>query len=407
MIKLFKNNIINIFILILLFIIIILIIYNLIKSKTLNSNIFDIKNNDFAIQENFYNIGDIFNNADIYYKIIKLYNDTEIIDNIIGEVEITEFNGLGVYAEGANKNTYINYIIPTQIIYNTNIYLIVSIGPNGFLNSNLSGSLTIPGHIKTIGERAFYSCSDLNNTLTIGEGVETIGQYAFYNLNCIGILTIPSSIKYIGESAFEYCTLFTSLIINNGLETIDSNAFCHCNFESIVNYSPLLIETSTLCNNKFILPPTTTAGATTSTTGVEATTSTSGVEATTSTAGVEATTSTVGVEATTSTAGVEATTSTAGVKATTSTVYTTTTGTSTTQPLITQKLLNYNYNNNYNNNDYNIGMMLKGSNNKHNLNDFIAKNTLLGNNLYISPMNQTGIVGNNNEFNILKKNKKK
>ena len=37
-------------------------------------------------------------------------------------------------------------------------------------------------------------------------------------------------------------------------------------------------------------------------------------------------------------------------------------------------------------------MMLKGSNNTGNLNDFLAKNTLLGNNLYISPMNQTGLV---------------
>ena len=57
--------------------------------------------------------------------------------------------------------------------------------------------------------------------------------------------------------------------------------------------------------------------------------------------------------------------------------------------------------------DYNIGMMLKGTNNKNNLNDFIAKNTLLGNNLYISPMTQSGIDGDdyNNQFNKPNKNK--
>ena len=38
-----------------------------------------------------------------------------------------------------------------------------------------------------------------------------------------------------------------------------------------------------------------------------------------------------------------------------------------------------------NNKDYNIGIMLKGIANKNNLNDFISKNKLLGNNLYISP----------------------
>ena len=69
-------------------------------------------------------------------------------------------------------------------------------------------------------------------------------------------------------------------------------------------------------------------------------------------------------------------------------------------PTITQIPITNNYD------DYNIGMMLKGMNNKHNLNDFIAKNTLLGNNLYISPMNQTGIVGDNHENDIFKKTKK-
>ena len=66
----------------------------------------------------------------------------------------------------------------------------------------------------------------------------------------------------------------------------------------------------------------------------------------------------------------------------------------TSYSLITQPLLS---------NDYNIGMMLKGNNNKNNLNDFLAKNKLLGSNLYISPMNYSGIVGDNNKSNIFKK----
>jgi len=74
------------------------------------------------------------------------------------------------------------------------------------------------------------------------------------------------------------------------------------------------------------------------------------------------------------------------------------TQTTTTIPKITQKPLNNNYD------DYNIGMMLKGSNNTGNLNDFIAKNTLLGNNLYISPMNQSGIVGDDYGNKQFKKN---
>ena len=71
----------------------------------------------------------------------------------------------------------------------------------------------------------------------------------------------------------------------------------------------------------------------------------------------------------------------------------------TINPSITQEQLNNDYN------DYNIGMMLKGSNNTGNLNDFLAKNTLLGNNLYISPMNQSGIVGDAYNDNLFEQNK--
>ena len=46
--------------------------------------------------------------------------------------------------------------------------------------------------------------------------------------------------------------------------------------------------------------------------------------------------------------------------------------------------------------------MLKGNYNEDNLNEFIAKNTLSGNNLYISPMNQTGL--NNDDSNKPNKN---
>ena len=93
-------------------------------------------------------------------KIIKIYNDTDIIDNIIGEVEIIEFNS--PIEQGIEQNLYIDYTITRTIDYNLNTYLIVSIGDNSFINSNLSGSLTIPGNIKKIGKLAFFSCNDLN-----------------------------------------------------------------------------------------------------------------------------------------------------------------------------------------------------------------------------------------------------
>jgi len=44
-----------------------------------------------------------------------------------------------------------------------------------------------------------------------------------------------------------------------------------------------------------------------------------------------------------------------------------------------------------------VGMVLDGSNNVGNLNDFISKNSILGNNIYISPMNSTGLNPDNKD----------
>jgi hypothetical protein len=130
----------------------------------------------------------------------------------------------------------------------------------------------------------------------------------------------------------------------------------------------------------------TTGGGTTPTTG-GGTTPTTGGGTTPTTGG--GTTPTTGTSSTTNTTGAATTTTETGVSATT------------TIPKTTQKSITNNYD------DYNIGMMLKGSNNTKNLNDFIAKNTLLGNNIYISPMNQLGVGSDNNEDDIFHKNKHK
>ena len=51
--------------------------------------------------------------------------------------------------------------------------------------------------------------------------------------------------------------------------------------------------------------------------------------------------------------------------------------------------------------------MLKGNNNEGNLNDFLAKNTMLGNNIYISPngMSGGGFDSNDDFFEESSKNK--
>lgn len=62
-------------------------------------------------------------------------------------------------------------------------------------------SITIPGRIKTIHNRAFESCIDLE-TVTIEEGVKRIKTHAFAACNHIEVVNLPSTIEGIGERAF-------------------------------------------------------------------------------------------------------------------------------------------------------------------------------------------------------------
>ena len=64
----------------------------------------------------------------------------------------------------------------------------------------LTGSLTIPDGVTSIGPYAFYSCSGLTS-VTIPDSVTSIGDWAF---SCCGLtsITIPNSVTSIGEHAF-------------------------------------------------------------------------------------------------------------------------------------------------------------------------------------------------------------
>jgi hypothetical protein len=207
-----------------------------------------------------------------------------------------------------------------------------------------SGPFTILSSVTSIGNSAFYYCSNLTS-VTIPDSVTSIGNSAFYGCTGLTIATIGSSVTYIGDSAFDSCTGLTSVTIPNSVTGIGAAAFygCtgltsayfygnapvmgyfvfyYCASGFTVYYTPCSTGfTNPWCPTSYDCYPTevfsvsctttTTLSPTTTTTLQSTTTTTIGGGSTTTTIGGGTTTTTIGGGSTTTTIGGGSTTTTA------------------------------------------------------------------------------------------------
>ena len=133
---------------------------------------------------------------------------------------------------------------------------VISIGNPAFYNCSQLTNITIPESVISIGERAFVGCSSLeelkgkfasadgrclivDNSLiafacaglteySIPEGVTSIGVSAFRGCRSLTSTTIPEGVTSIGDSAFAGCSGLTSVTIPNSVTSIGNNAFNGC-----------------------------------------------------------------------------------------------------------------------------------------------------------------------------------
>ena len=131
--------------------------------------------------------------------------------------------------DGYDKPTG-DILLPSTVTYNGNTYTVKRIGNYAFYTCNhLTGTLSIPNSVTTIGESAFYACQGFTS-LTLGNNLTTIGEEAFSNCRRLtGSLNIPNSVVTISRGAFLACGFTGSLIIPNSVTSIGEAAFQHCN----------------------------------------------------------------------------------------------------------------------------------------------------------------------------------
>lgn len=123
-----------------------------------------------------------------------------------------------------------------------------SIGERAFLECrNLNGDLTIPDSVQIVGNHAFSECTGLTGTLTLGSSLQTIGAGAFYDCSFSGNLVIPDSVTSIGRYAFysrPYLRPETqgTLTLGRNLRTIGESAFCESTYTGSLTIPDSVVE---------------------------------------------------------------------------------------------------------------------------------------------------------------------
>jgi hypothetical protein len=96
----------------------------------------------------------------------------------------------------------------------------------GTNNKNFT-SIILPETVTSIGQAAFYYCTDLTS-MVIPPLVTNIGYGSFMSCSSLVSLTIPSSVSVIDYSAFSNCSSLSSINIPSSVLSIDESAFTGC-----------------------------------------------------------------------------------------------------------------------------------------------------------------------------------
>ena len=132
---------------------------------------------------------------------------------INGGVALTYMSGADYY--GYESIPSPNLVIPSTVTYNGQTYTVTAVDPNTFNHTTQLVSITFPETLTSIGESAFYGCTNLVGPLVFPDSLRVIGGAAFGS--CTGLqgpLTLPKSLTSLGLTAFVGCDGITSVNYN-------------------------------------------------------------------------------------------------------------------------------------------------------------------------------------------------
>ena len=129
-----------------------------------------------------------------------------------------------------NKTTLIQYPSGKQVSTFTIPASVTSIGEYAFYECSNPGTVTFAegSQLTSIGKSAFYECKSLQS-IEIPAGLTSIGNYVFYSTS-LQTIEIPAGVTSIGDSAFRACSNLGTVTFadNSQLTSIGSYAFQNC-----------------------------------------------------------------------------------------------------------------------------------------------------------------------------------
>lgn len=145
-----------------------------------------------------------------WYKVIEIDDETE--------------TALLEYVKSNNASAA-TIVIPEEVETDDDIYEVIKVANNAFLNNKAVKKVVISDGVLTIGSKAFKGCSKLT-TVTMGRDVQVIGTSAFEDCSKLKTLTLREGVLTIGDKAFKKCVSLSKVIIPKSVSKIGKKAFC-------------------------------------------------------------------------------------------------------------------------------------------------------------------------------------
>lgn len=118
---------------------------------------------------------------------------------------------------------------------------ITKIEKNAFKEETQIEKIIIPDTVISIGESAFYGCSNLKE-VKLSNNITILADNVFEKCTLLSKINIPTNLRQIGNCAFYKCEKLENLILPNTITSIGYLAFCQCASLKTINFPEMLKE---------------------------------------------------------------------------------------------------------------------------------------------------------------------